>query len=284
MPVENDESGEPSKSHKKRAVFTLSKKILATESGAEFRSLLIRIADDGVVTKSEFEELSTWLKAHFSSEIPAVRFLTEEIATASRRPNASADDLRYLLECVLRVLPKADRDKIVPKSNEPAWVNDPITDAQVRYITALGGNPEECSTKGAASALIDALLADGRTAVTPATSRQRMLLRFWDKEEVAEKGKDLVSEWIDEWHAEDPRREEAWRRWKNENEDDGEQGAPENVPVGAGFDYLPENINPLPSQEPAGNGCASCLVYCLVSAIAMAGAILLLSSCLKSRH
>ena len=282
MPNKNEETGESSKPHKKRLVFTLSKKILETQSGAEFRALLTRIADDGVITKGECEELSTWLQSHFSSEIPAVRFLTDEIATACRRSNASNDDLRYLLECVLRVLPKADRERVIHKRNETTWESDPITEAQRRYIAALGGDPDECSTKGAASALIDALLSDGRTAATPATSRQRMLLRFWDKEELAAKGKQAVSEWIDEWHAENPSREIAWIRWKSENEDDGEQGDPENVPVGAGLNYLPDNTDSLTNHEPTRNGCTTCLAYCFGFTLAIAVAIVLLSSCTRS--
>lgn len=282
MTNKNGESGEFSTPHKKRVVFTLSKKILASESGAELRLLLTRIADDGVITQRECEELSTWLQSHFSSEIPAVRFLTDEIATANRRPNASDDDLRYLLECVLRVLPKDDRERVILKRNETTWERDPITEAQRRYIAALGGDPEECSTKGAASALIDALLTDGRTAATPATSRQRMLLRFWDKEELAAQGKQAVSEWIDEWHAEDPSREIAWHRWKAENEDDGEQGDPENVPIGAGLNYITGNTGAESNNEPTQNGCVTCLAYCLGLAVATTAAIIILSSCSKS--
>ena len=284
MPPTNIESGESSLPQRKRVVFTLSKKILATKSGAEFRALLMRIADDGVMTQVECEELSTWLQTNFSSEIPAIRFLTDEIAAAVTKPNPSADSLRYLLECVLRVLPKDDREKIVIRRDEPSWKNDPITNAQRRYIAALGGNPDECSTKGEASTLIDAFLADGRTATTPTTSRQRMLLRFWDKEELASKGKEAVSEWIDEWHAEDSSREIAWRRWKAENEDDGEQGDPENVPVGAGLNYITGNTGSASNNEPTQNGCVTCLAYCLGLALAITAAIIILSSCGKSSH
>lgn len=231
----HDDDGSP---RGKGVVFTLRKKHLETASGTEFKALLFRIAEDGRVSADECKELHEWLSAHYSSDIPAVRFLLDEIEKISADSRQTEAELRYLLTCVLRVLPKADRDKITPKESEPAWKSDPATKAQQAYILALGGEMPEGATKGEASALIDSLLAEGGTTIVPATNRQRMLLRFWRKEKLAEQGKWAVSEWIDEWNEADPDREVAWALWKNENDDDGEQNNPEIVPIGIGFDYL----------------------------------------------
>ena len=277
MTSNNEEESSPKP--KRRPSFTLRKKHLDTQSGGEFKALLLRVAADGKVTEDECKELSSWLNTHYSSEIPAVRFLIDEINSAEENPLTDGDKMRYLLTCILRVLPKKDRDEIVAQESEPAWKSDSATPAQLSYIQRLGGELPPGSTKGEASALIDSLLTDGHTPVAPATNRQRMLLRFWNNEELASEGKWAVSEWIDVWNSEDPSRVDAWLAWKTENADDDTQDDPDNVPVGAGFGYI-ENKDSATgvtkSESTKWNGCATCAVIVVVVFLST----LILASCL----
>lgn len=234
----NDAKNDGTPLPKKRTVFTLNKKDLSTKGGAELHRLLLTIVNDGVVTREECSELSDWLKKNFSLDIPAVRFLTDEIDALSGKLIPRNEEMFYILSCILRVLPKSDRDQVQIKSPDPVWKNDPATHAQIRYVKALGGELDENATKGEASAIIDSLIAEGRDPLVPTTDRQRMLLRFWDKEDLATEGKNAVSEWIDEWNEGDSSREIAWLLWKKEHEDINEQNDYENVTSGIGFIYI----------------------------------------------
>ena len=107
------------------------------------------------------------------------------------------------------------------------------TERQLQYIRDLGGNPPAGITHADAAGIIRQLLA--RQQPTP---RQMMVLRFWNKTDLMQSTKDEVAAWLGQFYDEDPRRKEAWEKFKLENEEDGSQHDPSFVPMGAGESYL----------------------------------------------
>lgn len=118
-----------------------------------------------------------------------------------------------------------------PFESEPPQM---ASESQRRLIRDLGGTIEPGSTWEEAESTIRGL----RGLPASVTNRQWMVLRFWDKQEIAKQGRTGVSEWMTGWYAEDPDRRTAWEIWKLENRDDGGQGDPRRVPVGIGPQYL----------------------------------------------
>ena len=107
------------------------------------------------------------------------------------------------------------------------------TERQLQYIRDLGGNPPAGITHADAAGMIKQLLA--RQQPTP---RQMMILRFWNKTDLMQSSKDEVAAWLEQFYNEDPRRKEAWEKFKLENGDDGSQHDPSCVPIGVGESYL----------------------------------------------
>ena len=81
--------------------------------------------------------------------------------------------------------------------------------------------------------MIEELL--GRQQPTP---RQMMILRFWNRMDLAQSSKEEVSDWLSQFYEQDPRRKEAWETYKHDSADDGSQHDPSCVPLGAGEHYL----------------------------------------------
>jgi len=115
------------------------------------------------------------------------------------------------------------------------------TEKQIQYIRDLGGNPRMGLSKADASVLIEQLQAQRRESFAkqePPSPRQMMVLRFWNRMDLAQSSKWEVEQWQDKFYTEDPRRKAAWELFKVENGDDGSQHDPSFVPVGAGSEYL----------------------------------------------
>lgn len=92
----------------------------------------------------------------------------------------------------------------------------------------------------AAADLIDELVSR-----RPVTQRQMMLLRFWDRLDLATSRREELSQWIDDWHSSDDRRWIAWDMLKARTK----EADPEFVPVkiesgvseGTGLGMFPED-------------------------------------------
>lgn len=109
------------------------------------------------------------------------------------------------------------------------------TDKQKEYIQVLGGELTSNATKEDASNLIENLLLQNRP-----TTRQLMVLRFWDEWNRRKDGVEGVSEWLDGFYKEDPDRLLAWTLWKNESADANSRdiASVERIPLGVGIKYL----------------------------------------------
>lgn len=115
------------------------------------------------------------------------------------------------------------------------------TERQLQFIRDLGGNPPEGISRAGAEVLISQLLVKQRESFDkeqPPTPRQVMVLRFWNRMDLASTSKWEVTNWLSQFYAEDSRRLAAWEMFKAEIGDDGSQRDPSFVPIGTGMEYL----------------------------------------------
>jgi hypothetical protein len=115
------------------------------------------------------------------------------------------------------------------------------TEKQIHFIRELGGHPTAAISHQAASELIETLLVARRVEQArnnPPTPRQTMVLRFWNRTDLAGTSQLEVEQWLSQFYQENPRRKAAWELFKKENGDDGSQGDPSWIPIGIGDSYL----------------------------------------------
>lgn len=228
-------------------VMSTSKRITLTKAqmGSEFGTELIRhlqsISEDSRFSFDEIRALDATL-ARGPTEMPCVPFLrklTRPAILDQQIDDYEAYELRLAVE---RVLPKALREKITIHLDgirrpieevEEFEDEESATERQLDYIRILGGEPPADLGKWEASDLIDQLKQRA-----PPSNRQMMVLRFWNRLELAKSGRQSLSEWMDEFYAEDSKRVAAWELFKQETGDDGSQSNPSSVPLGAGYQYL----------------------------------------------
>jgi hypothetical protein len=258
----------PDEAHHSQRV-ALTKAQCATPDGQELVNLLLEVVRDGLVTAEGFRQLQRWLEGRSEAQLPAVAFLSRMTGEGASRGELTPGDIFELQFAIERVLPKELRDQVVANRRH-AWSQTPATDNQIEYLRDLGGTPTIGMTKEEASALIeqlqprptekqiafirdlggtappnisrrqaseliDHLLAESEAKPTP---RQIMLLRFWNRRDLANGPRHRIAEWLDGFYKEDPRRKLAWEMFKIEAGDDGSQHDPSSVPIGAGETYL----------------------------------------------
>jgi len=227
---------------------TLNDQQLSGKAASELLSLLESISSDGRLDDAEIMKLDEWLSRAGSENLPAITFLRHTIGEVLADRVIIDEERKTIVGAILRIMPpeesvdagirfsEAEESERQKKSFELKQKHDltPATKSQLCYLNALGiAVPHKCS-KSQASELIDAAIC----AHQPVTVRQMMLLRFWDREDLAPKGRHAVSEWLDGWYAGDPDRLTAWNIWRESIGDLGRDDPPEKVPVGTGPGFL----------------------------------------------
>jgi hypothetical protein len=228
---------------------SLTSKQLSNQLGKQLLHLLCTVTQDGELSLGEIEQLRSMLKATEADiDVPAIPWLRELIEACLADGKVTREERLELLMAFERVLPMEERilaksrrrnasahDEAAPEARSSRWEDDPASDRQIAYLGALGIDVEEGLTKGRASELITACVDQGSTTVS---NRQMMVLRFWDRVDIAKGGRGAVSDWMDSWYAQDPRHLDAWTKWKIDNGDQGKQDDPAKVPIGAGYQIL----------------------------------------------
>ncbi len=223
---------------------TLTKSEAETATGARLLDLILDMCHDGQLDFREIETLHAVL-CHDTSRIAAIQYL--RTITAAAVEDGAIDDMEaYRLKLAFqRVVPKQIRGIVsthlegigLPANDdydtEPAWVHDDATVRQLEYIAALGGTASPKMTKGEAAELIDQLLER-----RPPTGRQLMVLRFFDRLDLANATRDDVSLWLDTLYGSDGRYERAWERFKRATNHDPYGRDPKIVPVGAFREFM----------------------------------------------
>ena len=261
---------------------TLTDDQLRDHTAQELLALLENISADGILTDDEILRLDSWLHNAGQANIPALTYLRAVVSGVLADRLIIEEERKTIVAAILRIMPpeKSALAKVRFSEAEKhgheaaAWelkekqAAAAATPEQTRFLQAMGVSVPEGYTEAAASDRIASELGSGQ----PVTVRQIMLLRFWDRLDLADKGRTAVDEWIDGWYTEAPDRLEAWELWKSENGDCGRQDSPERVSVGAGKAYLERvNINARETkpQQPMAFRVAMTILAALFLALAM---------------
>lgn len=227
---------------------TLTEDQLKEKTARELLALLETISSDGRLTDAEILKLDSWLKAVRAENLPALTYLRSRVEGVLADRVVIEDERRAIVAAILRVMPKAESDKArilfseatEHDKQERSWElkshheTETATEEQKRCLRAMGREVSESCSKAEATDLLNHAIGVGQ----PATNRQMMILRFWNKQDLAEKGRDGVAEWLDGWYAEDADRLTAWTLWKEEHTDVARGDPPERIPVDLGQAYL----------------------------------------------
>lgn len=215
-----------------------------TPTGKRIIEKILAMCHDGMLELHEVEDLHVFLGRE-GTDIAAAHYL--RAITRDAVADGRIDDVEAyrLKQAFLRVVPKEVRSVVATHlesielpgfdddDTSAPWKGHPATARQIAYVVDLGGTPTPGMTKGDASELIDRLLE--RRPVSP---RQVMLLRFFDRMDLATSTKNEVSEWVDAHYELDPRHEAAWARFKRETNHDPACQDPTVVPIGAYRRYM----------------------------------------------
>jgi hypothetical protein len=235
----------PTRTQSKRVTLTTNQ--IGDEVGRKLIKVLLQILEDGKISSDEADALKKWLaKASSISGIQGIAFLREELESALADGELDADEADRLVSSMLRVLPAYIREQVLPRVEEErldrrkreeqerdAYYKGPSV-KQLAFIKRLGGKLPENATRVDASELIDRLLSSRPTV------RQCMLLRFWNRMDLMDKGVEAVSTWLDRFYLEDPDRLLAWTQWKVDSGDCGSTNGDDvdKIPIGIGDSYL----------------------------------------------
>jgi hypothetical protein len=233
---------------------TLTKSELESQTGREFIEFVESIGSDGTVDFNEVSALlSTVEHGGKFHNLVGAGFLRETILEIINDGKIEQYEIERLRYAISRVLPKSIRDESGFYSKEsiaasrprlPTWHEDPASDRQLDLLLRLGIGFHPGITKGEASIIISEYIQQKEARPTP---RQMMVLRFFNKMEFAECGKAEVTDWMDRWYFEDPKRKEAWELYKLDN--GGDITDPESVEIGIGLAYLGGG-HPTPKKDP----------------------------------
>ncbi len=190
--------------------------------------LLVQIAADGVLEYSELQLLTDWLNNHVHMDLPAVKFLVEVMLRVCADGQITPEEIYEIQLAIERVLPQEYRTNVTA-ARKAAYYSQPASENQLATIQQLSGQCPAGLSRRDASEMLDRLYSGP-------SCRQRMLLRFWNRMELANQTREEVSQWIDSFMDDD--HWEAWDLYKQEIGDDGSQRDPSFVPLGIGDGYL----------------------------------------------
>lgn len=218
---------------------TLTKAELNSDEGQGLVDLINKIGEDSTITIDEVSELLSAVSdpGPYSS-MAGSSYLREVIHQIIEDGKIDRFEQERLRLAMARVLPKQIREEFeisfpadikANAGHRPPWHNDPATERQLSFMLSLEIAFHPSITKGEASELISETL-DKQNA--SASERQVMVLRFWDRLDLASHTKQEICDWMDAWYAEDPMRKSAWEEWKAQAIDDRD------VPIGSGPIWL----------------------------------------------
>lgn len=169
---------------------------------------LQEIVANGTVSESDLIDI------YFALErvLPVTaRRLSEQAGLRTFRPSAPAS----LIAGGERHKAETGKPSVLHTSAEPDWRDEPMTDAQLEFIKRFRGSIAPVASKSEAGNLIERLLTD-----QPLSSRQEMMIKFWNHKPRTGEGPREVLAWMEDFHQEDPDRRKAWRLFRREHHDD----------------------------------------------------------------
>ena len=215
---------------------TLTDEQLREKTARELLDLLENISADGVLTGSEIVKLSEWLENAAKTDLPALAYLRAVFGSVLTDRVVIADERKAIVAAIVRVMP-SERSELAKlrfrdaenheKSQFVDEWNDPDKRAsaeQIQCLQAMGLKIEKDCTFARAEETIAENLRD----TSPATDRQKAMLRFWNMSALATKNCGEIDEWLDNFYAEDPDRLAAWELGQTPNASDTNPALHEN--------------------------------------------------------
>lgn len=211
---------------------TLTRAQLKMPEIEEFVVLLVGIALDGVLEYEELQKLTDWLNRHVHLDIPAVKFMIDLMVRVCADGKITDEEIFEIQLGIERILPKEYRTQIT-EARKAAYYDQPASANQLDTIQSITHQRPVGLSRRQASEMLDQLFTN-----PPASNRQLMFLRFWNRTDLASKSRREISEWMDSFLQADQARWLAWDTFKKESGDDGSQRDPSVVPIGVGEQYL----------------------------------------------
>jgi hypothetical protein len=213
----------------------------ATPAGRKLLEAILQTCHDGQIEYAEAEQVFACLKA-VGDSIPAAGYLRVILMESLEDGSIDAHDAYRLKQAFIDVVPRESKPIIethlqgigLPAReaeshiDQPPWWPDPITGKQAHFIASLGGVVRPNMTKGEASVLIDQLLNR-----QPPTPRQIMLLRFFNRMDLADASREEISGFVAELQRADPDAMAYWDRFKLQAGIPKSHRDPLAVPIGA---------------------------------------------------
>lgn len=252
----------------------------ATPAGRKLVQSILQACHDGQIEYREAEQVFACLAA-VGDSIPAAGYLRVILMESLEDGSIDEHDAYRLKQAFIDVVPREVKPVIethlqgigLPAPEEashidqPPWWSDPMTGKQAHFIASLGGVVRGDMTKGQASLLIDQLLNR-----QPPTPRQIMLLRFFNRLDLAESSRDEINGFVAELNRSDPEAMLYWDRFKAQTQQPKGCRDPLVVPIGA---YAKMKAGK--SYEPRkGLGCVTLLaiaVFGLIVGLVIIGAL-----------
>ena len=211
---------------------TLNRTHLKMPEVEGFVVLLVNIASDGVLEYAELQKLSDWLNSHIHLDVPAVKFVVDLMLRVCADGKITDEEIFEIQLGIERILPKEYRTQIT-EARKAAYYDQPASTNQLDAIEGITHQRPVGLSRREASEMIDSLFTN-----PPASNRQLMFLRFWNRMDLATNSRREISEWMNAFIQADQARWLAWDLFKDESGDDGSQRDPSFVPIGAGDKYL----------------------------------------------
>lgn len=211
---------------------TLTRAHLKIQEIEEFVVLLVNIASDGGLEYEELQKLTDWLNRHVHLDVPAVKFMVDLMLRVCADGKITDEEVFEIQLGIERVLPKEYRLQIT-EARKSAYYDQPASANQLDSIESIAHKRPTGLSRREASEMLDQLFSN-----PPASNRQIMFLRFWNRTDLATKSRREISEWMNSFIQADQARWLAWDMFKAECGDDGSQCEPSFVPIGAGQKYL----------------------------------------------
>lgn len=207
-------------------------------------------ASDRINTLLETEEVKrkNWVSDRLNLHPQLYdRELAEELSNSlhnyvrSRVVGASDDLTKKKIEAVVFALTK----------NDGHWWQQPnhksvfFERLRQMYPGCCDGHaPERLNNLSTIIANSDALnsIEDLKEMDNSPTPRQIMVLRFWNRMDLANRSRGEIVDWLEHFYAQDSRRKSAWQLYKLQNKDDGTQRDPSWVKIGEGENCLRDLI------------------------------------------
>ena len=234
---------------------TLTKAQLSSPEGQAIVRKLEEFSGDGFLDLKEAKQLLAWSQVDGRHEFPAMRELRDLLVDILADGKLDKSEESELFRLVKRIVPPDLRREInqvrreslaeerEDEREERRLVGGLASDAQLNYIRDLGGNPSPNLRKFAASTLIDELVSK-----RPITNRQRMVLTFWNRLDLASSPRRDVSQWMDDHYNSNPDHKSAWELFKVESGDTGGQDSRVEIQAGIGYQYLNRVGQPISSR------------------------------------